>query len=134
MTPSQAARLSLMLPWPPKELSPNARVHWAALAPIKAGYREECGWRAKVGETDKGFLPQSMRPLPPPVRATVTFVVPDRRRRDVDNLMASVKAAWDGCVDAGLLEDDSADKFTPRPADPAFRVEKGERYVEVEFS
>ena len=32
----------------------------------------------------------------------------DQRRRDKDNALASLKATFDGLVDAGLLHDDSA--------------------------
>ena len=32
--------LTLTLPWPPKELSPNARQHWTKLAKAKKAYRE----------------------------------------------------------------------------------------------
>jgi Holliday junction resolvase RusA-like endonuclease len=32
----------------------------------------------------------------------------DSRRRDKDNCLSSLKATFDGLVDAGLLEDDSA--------------------------
>lgn len=37
----------------------------------------------------------------------VTFVVPDNRRRDIDNLIGTVKPLLDGIVDAGLIVDDS---------------------------
>jgi Holliday junction resolvase RusA-like endonuclease len=70
-----------------------------------------------------------MMSLKPPVTADVTFVVPDRRRRDMDNLLAMLKPAWDGLVDAGLLVDDSAEML--RLGAPKMRVEKGQQYVEV---
>ena len=37
----------LILPWPPKELSPNFRAHWAKLARAKKAYRAACAWTAK---------------------------------------------------------------------------------------
>jgi crossover junction endodeoxyribonuclease RusA len=40
-------------------------------------------------------------------RCTVLVSWPSNRRRDVHNVMASVKPAIDGMVDAGLLRDDS---------------------------
>jgi hypothetical protein len=41
------------------------------------------------------------------VKASVTFVVKDSRRRDGDNLLSSIKAGIDGLVDGFLLKDDS---------------------------
>lgn len=38
---------------------------------------------------------------------SIAFGVPDRRRRDLDNLIASTKPLIDGLVDAGLIVDDS---------------------------
>lgn len=118
--------VKISLPFPPRELSPNARVHWARKAKVIAAYRQWCGWAARVGDT--GFLLPSLT-LKPPVEATVTFVLPDKRRRDMDNLLASLKPMWDGLVDAGLLGDDSHDKL--RLSAPQVRVEKGQQYVEL---
>jgi crossover junction endodeoxyribonuclease RusA len=96
----------LELPFPPKELSPNARVHYMKKAKVVADYREECAWEAMVRQHDHG------RPVAPPVRAAVTFVVPTRHKRDLDNLLASLKPAWDGLVDAGVLAGDDAERFS----------------------
>jgi Holliday junction resolvase RusA-like endonuclease len=54
----------------------------------------------------------STRPLPQPPRwrtanAQVTFYAPDRRRRDGDGILASLKATFDGIADAGVIVDDS---------------------------
>lgn len=43
--------------------------------------------------------------IPAPARGVVTFVWPDRVRRDPDNY--ELKGAWDGLVDAGILADDN---------------------------
>ena len=98
--------MKVELPFPPRELSPNARVHWRVRARATAEYREACGWAAKTAIQQAAGM---VFPLTPPVEAEVTFIVPDRRRRDlVDNLLASLKPVWDGFVDAGLLIDDRA--------------------------
>jgi len=39
---------------------------------------------------------------------TITWIAQDKRRRDPDNLFASMKPYIDGLVDVGLIEDDSA--------------------------
>lgn len=102
-------QVSFELPFPPRGLSPNSRQHWRVKASLAAQYRETCGWVGKETMQRYGLT----SPLEPPVRAEVTFVLPNRRRRDPDNLMASLKAAWDGLVDAGLLVDDRVGMFTP---------------------
>lgn len=116
-TVGAAMTLRLVLPWPPKELSPNARVHYMKKAKVVADFREECGWIGREGiqlpsVTGMRLHDSRRYPLRPPVRARVTFVVPDRRRRDIDNLLAMLKPAWDGLTDAGVLEGDDAERFS----------------------
>ena len=91
--------------WPPAELSPNARVHWAKLAWWKRAYKEECGWTIRKAI-------QAPRHIRPPVQAQVTFVVTDSRRRDADNYMAMLKPVWDALVEMGVIEDDNKDVLT----------------------
>lgn len=86
----------LMLPWPPAECSPNARVHWSKKSRAAKAYRSAChllakqaGLRAPVGEA----------------LLVVEFVPPDRRRRDDDNLLAMFKAGRDGLADALGIDD-----------------------------
>ena len=90
---------SISLPWPPAELSPNARVHWSARHRATQEYR----WLvwAKTRQATLVAHPWER------AQVRVQFVVPDHRRRDIDNLLAMLKPAWDGVVDAGLLKDDS---------------------------
>jgi hypothetical protein len=40
--------MTLHLPWPPKELSPNARVHWAKKSKAAKAYRLQCGLMTKA--------------------------------------------------------------------------------------
>lgn len=79
------------LPWPHKDLNPNARIHHHALARLKKSYRADCylltkAAKAKIGEGRH--------------RLDLVFFPPDARKRDRDNLLASVKAALDGMADA----------------------------------
>ena len=120
--------VSLDLPWPPADLNPNRarRLHWAARREATALYRRDCfliarvktGWLRRV----KDGTPM---PLTPPVSATVTFWMPDRRRRDLDNLLAAMKPAWDGLVDAGLLADDNADQLSITLKPPEYAGSRG---------
>jgi len=97
------------LPWPPRELSPNARVDRRAVAGIRSRYRQACGWAT----TAAGF-----RAMPPgPLHLDVTFHPPDRRARDLDNMLSSIKAALDGISDV-IRVDDSWWSLTIRRADP----------------
>jgi len=111
--------LTFEFPWPPRELSPNARVHWRVLAKARQQYKEDCGWLVYNqlwpvrSPTPRGPL------LSSPVTAQVTFVN-NRRRRDPDNHMAMLKAVWDAMVGVGLLEDDSKDHL--RILDPKWEV------------
>ena len=58
----------------------------------------------------------------------VTFVQPDRRHRDRDNLLAASKAALDG-VAAALKVDDS--RFEPVTVSRVFGTKPGALIVEV---
>lgn len=89
--------VSLFLPWPDKKLSPNARVHWAALAKAKKRARTDAYYLA----LEAGYLEQDAES----VKVKYTFFPPDRRERDLDNLVASIKAAQDGIADAIGIDD-----------------------------
>lgn len=89
--------LTVMLPWPPKELSPNARQHWAVLARAKKTYREACAWTAKEQgarriEADKLHL-------------SLVFYPPSRRAYDLDNALARMKSGLDGLADVLGVDD-----------------------------
>ena len=91
------------LPWPPSALSPNGRLHWSKLAKAKKSYRAACANTA---------ISQGGRKLTADALAVrVTFVPPDRRARDTDNMIASVKAGLDGLADV-LGVDDSKWQLT----------------------
>ena len=95
--------LTITLPLPPKHLSPNARPHWRAKAKATKAYR------ITAGLTAAGILTGQHDPRPMWKSATVQVraFYRDARRRDKDNILASLKAAFDGLKDAGLIEDDS---------------------------
>ena len=98
----------LTMPWPPKELSPNARLHWAQLARAKKKYREACAWTA---------LSQGARKLDDSkLKVSLTFYPPTRRAIDLDNCLARFKAGIDGLVDV-LGVDDSKWEITIRKAE-----------------
>jgi crossover junction endodeoxyribonuclease RusA len=100
--------MTFTLPWPPKELSPNARLHWARLSKAKRQYREACAWTVKSqgGERMNADV----------LHLTLTFYAPTRRAFDLDNALARMKAGLDGLADV-LGVDDSRWALTIRKAD-----------------
>lgn len=91
--------LTLDLPWPAPALSPNARQHWATAARAKKAYRARC--RAIATQAGVGGLPAGLTR----VAAFLTFLPPDRRGRDWDNMLASMKSGLDGLADAVGIND-----------------------------
>lgn len=87
----------VIYPWMPKELSPNVRVHWAVLAKYKKQYMEACYFLSKEAK-----LPQVKGDR---AHLEITFVKPDKRKRDLDNCLASFKAGLDGISEAIGLDD-----------------------------
>lgn len=89
--------IEFQLAWPPSELSPNKRLHWTQSAKFKKMYRATCAWEViakKVGPVPDG-----------PLLLELTFVPPDRRSYDRDNLVARMKAGLDGVADALNIDD-----------------------------
>lgn len=91
--------MEISLPWPPKELSPNSRNHWAVVARAKRIYRTEC-W-ALTKEVTKGLALIGNYKVP----VEITFYPPSKRHYDLDNCLASMKAGLDGVADALQVND-----------------------------
>ncbi len=92
----------VVLPLPPKQLSPNARVVWQVKARSTKAYREAAFIRTY----------QHARRWTE-ATAEATFYFKDKRRRDRDNLLSSLKAAFDGIAAAGVVEDDAGITHLP---------------------
>lgn len=108
------------LPWPSKLLHPNARPHWAAKAKAVKAAREAAYWLTwnHIGR---------ILNYPTGARVSVTFNPPDRRRRDIDGMIASHKAAQDGIADA-IGVDDSKFELSYRVGEP---IKGGSVRVEI---
>lgn len=89
----------LVLPWPSRDLHPNARVHWRRKAKAVKSARAEAHLLALAAGWRPGSVPDGRLHL------WVDFVPPDRRRRDDDGIAASFKHARDGIADALGLDD-----------------------------
>lgn len=82
----------ISLPWPDRDLHPNARVHFRPLAAAKKLARNDAYWLAKKA----GIHP----PAEGRIILVVSFFWPDNRPRDLDGAFASLKAHFDGIADA----------------------------------
>lgn len=91
------------------ELNANQRLHWSVKARRTSFLRLE-SWAQVVSSRN----PTILAPFAHRVRCIVDVSWPNKRRRDVHNIMPTVKACIDGIVDSGLLVDDS-DKYLVGP-------------------
>lgn len=91
--------VTIRLPWPNRGLSPNARLHYMALAKLKAAAKRDAAYLTLAA------LPRGGRTFSAPLPMRWTFCPPSRRHYDRDNLIASMKAAADGIAQAIGLDD-----------------------------
>jgi crossover junction endodeoxyribonuclease RusA len=92
--------IALVANKPPLTL--NQRLHFRERSRRTAAVRTEIAWRAKaagVGRHDH-------------VGVWLHFATGDRRSRDADNLVATLKACLDGLVTAGVISDDTPEHVT----------------------
>lgn len=92
------------LPWPDKDLSPNARVHWS---------HKRVSWvqakqfvRVALRLYADSVLPLKLD-VPPNVdhQLELEFCYPTKGKRDLDNLLASCKAYIDGIAEWFTMDD-----------------------------
>lgn len=91
------AEVAVDLPWPSRDLHPNARVHWARRAKAAKAARRDAVWAAKAA----GFGRMEADTL----SVTVTFSPPNNRAHDVDGLLSNVKSYLDGIADVIGVDD-----------------------------
>ena len=85
---------------PDANLSPNKRLHHMVLYRAKAAAKMDA--IALVMAQGKPHHPYEKAHI------TITWIAKDKRKRDIDNLFAAMKAYLDGLVHVGLLRDDDA--------------------------
>lgn len=90
--------IAIPLPWQRPPLNANDR-----------NDRRTGGFRKVADALTEARLAIRMAKVPPIVGAEVTlhYRVPDNRRRDADNLAATLKVVQDALVKEGVLPDDS---------------------------
>lgn len=85
------------LPWPSKDMSPNARVHWSRLAKAKKKAKQDAYYatlEAGLGKINADSL-----------HVKCTFYPPSKRIFDLDGLISRMKAAFDGIALAVEIDD-----------------------------
>lgn len=99
----------VILPWPPRALWPNDRTDRRRATPQRRAYKE-AAW-ALCLEAGLARLPYDA------LHVSLTFCPPTRGRRDLDNMVAAIKAGLDGIVRATKV-DDSAWTLSIQRGDP----------------
>lgn len=114
---TEAMTYEITLPIPANELSPNSRVCWQVKSREVKLYRSHAKLRGMIAIGAS---------IPRHTEATcrVAWHAKTKRFKDPDNAAATLKSAWDGIVDSGLLSDDrqlthlpiifKVDKINPR--------------------
>ncbi len=115
--------IAIELPWPPRELHPNARIHWSRRAKAAKQCRA-LGW----GMTLTAGVRRSDPDIPQALKVTAVFSPPDNRRRDADGMLSSIKSYLDGIADV-LGVDDSKFEIAIRREQP---VKGGAVRIELE--
>jgi Holliday junction resolvase RusA-like endonuclease len=93
--------LSFSCPLPPPECHQNARVDKFERNKATQAYRRDVALCFIEATQFTRMVPID------PARLSLTFIVPDNRRRDVLNYAGAFKAGVDALVDVGIIYDDS---------------------------
>lgn len=100
-------KAEFFIPWPSRALSPNARKHFRVVAKYKKAARLETFALARSAGVNEIVWPTEGR-----LMVWITGYPADRRARDADNLLASMKGHLDGLADAIGVNDS---RFIPAP-------------------
>ena len=116
----------MILPWPPRELHPNARVHWAVRAKAAKAYRSASGWAVleQIGK-DRARVAKLLKEARIPLK--IVFHPKSKRRMDLDGCLSNIKSGLDGLADV-LKVDDSRFELTISMGDP---VKGGEVHITI---
>ena len=115
--------MKFTLPFPDGKLNPNRIVYFRVRAVIKSTYKATCYRIIKSACLGRRLETTGRIPV------TIIFHAPDKRGRDLDNLLASMKSGLDGVAIALGVNDR---QFRPVTIDFADSVFKGGK-VEIEF-
>lgn len=97
------------LPWPDRELHPNARRHYMTKARAAKKARALAHWAVEDHFRRRFITPKkrldAIQPLTAGCDVKITFHPPDNRRRDTDGMLSACKAYLDGIADAIGVDD-----------------------------
>lgn len=117
--------VTIVLPLPAKVLQPNCTIGSLGGRHMKASatkrYRQLAKDAIEAEQIDTAPWER--------VEVGIVFYHSTTRRRDQDNAMGSLKSAYDGIVDAGLVVDDDYDHM--RRTSPSFLHDKDYPRVEI---
>ena len=85
----------ITFPYERPPLTANQRMHWGQKMTLTRKVR-------KVAAAETAHIPALTK-----CRVQLVWLVTDNRRRDVDNVVPTLKAMCDGIVDAGIVPDDT---------------------------
>lgn len=94
--------MKIVLPWPDKRLNPNKHEHWHKLHLLKKRAKTFAYAKTRCFYNSDDWIEF---PKKGKIKVTITFNPPDSRRRDKDNLIASMKGAQDGVALALGVDD-----------------------------
>ena len=89
----------VVLDWPAKELGGNSNCHWAKKSKITKAHRQRARTLVESHIEKMGSVPEEVLKSADLV-VEWHFQPPDRRRRDLDNMLRACKAYQDGTFDA----------------------------------
>lgn len=94
----------IILPFPDARLNPNRSNgnHWASTAKLRKAARIEAFWLTNNAIAKYGI---ELTKAVENVKLKITFVQPDRRQRDRDNLLSACKPFLDGIADGLGIND-----------------------------
>ena len=103
--------MKITLPWVDPSLNPNRTkgMHWASTSGKRAKRKADARLLTLQAMRQEGYTPP-----PGALALDVTFVQPDKRRRDRDNLLASLKHDLDGISQALGVDDQHFEPVTIR--------------------
>ena len=98
----------IILPWPDKSLSPNARVHWS----VKAAHVKSARAWGHQAALAAGYSKETFAEYAGRIHVWIDYYAKTRNYPDTDNCLSASKAYLDGIADALGINDK---RFVPHP-------------------
>lgn len=108
--------MRLELPWPDAKLNPNRSKgqHWAAVSALRKKARSDAYWITREALVQQAAAKRAPMNVGCALALDITFVLPSRQQRDLDNLLAALKPSLDGVADCLGVNDNSFEPITIR--------------------